>query len=191
MIESHRAVPLKLAAAAAQDRGQPWARLSRAVLARLGLDAGDLVEVAGARAAALRAQPAHVQDEGIDIVRVDTDAHDLGTQLGSEVLVSALRPTLAERVVLRPESGRLHPSLSLDELRATLRGAALLSGDVVEVQAGGEGFEGSLRLLGINLLAVRGHGTGAAPLRLRVLETAPPAPVQVTDRTRIELRDEG
>jgi 2,4-didehydro-3-deoxy-L-rhamnonate hydrolase len=67
----------------------------------------------------------------------------------------------------------------------------LTSGDVVEVQAGGEGFEGSLRLLGINLLAVRGHGTGAAPLRLRVLETAPPAPVQVTDRTRIELRDEG
>src|SRR5690348_9748783 len=64
-------IKLQVAGARQEESGHGFARISREVMARLGVAEGDIVGIEGKRQTAARALLPYPEDEGLELIRLD------------------------------------------------------------------------------------------------------------------------
>jgi len=162
-------VNLKAAEAKQRDVGRGIVRIDRSTMAKLGLEAGDAVEIIGKKATVAIAWPAYPEDEGLGFIRMDgVTRHNAGVSIGDTVVVRKAQLQPAQRVVLAPSgvSGlSISPEFS-EYVKERLLHRPLRRGDVVEIPV----FNTALRFV--------------------VTSTIPATAVQITPQSEVVVRSE-
>jgi transitional endoplasmic reticulum ATPase len=144
---------LRVTEAAARDAGRGLARLDPLDMARLGIVAGDILALAGARLTVARAMPAAPQHRGQGTVQLDNITRQNARMNGEpHVEIAPVCAAAAVRVVLRPiheaarqrgrgprHLGRALESLPVvvgDRVRVTLFGTRQEEFEVVDTRPG-------------------------------------------------------
>lgn len=162
---------LRVAEALPKDVGRGLVRLDPEDLARLGVEIGDVVEVAGKRATVARAMPAYAEQRSQALIQMDGILRaNAGAGLDERVTVRRAEVQPARSVVLAPvESLRTTPGSGQTRyLARLLDGIPVMPGDRVRV----------------NLFGTRAH-------TFNVVETSPTGPVLISPTTTIRLAGEG
>jgi transitional endoplasmic reticulum ATPase len=190
MSEWKKSVRVQVGPGSLEDVGQAQARLSRTVLAALGVQEGDPVQVAtDNQSILLRAYPAGAEDDGLDLIRLDgTQRRRLGVDVGGTVVVQRYDRRMAERVRLVAIGDLTHVDLPIDEIRTALAERPVVVGDTVKVTPTRKTFDAQVNLLGLTLGGVTGSVADDEGLLLRVAETTPAGVVSVDEATQIEVR---
>jgi hypothetical protein len=183
-------VRVHVAAAGLEDVGEPRARLSRTLLESLRLQEGAHIRlVAGERSVLLQASRAGLEDDGLDVVRLDgTQRRRLGVDVGDSVVVERYEGRRAERVCLVAVGRIAAADLPLKEIRGALTERPVVVGDTVKVTPTRKTFGAELNVLGLTVAGVTGAVNDADGVMLRVYETTPPGVVAVDDATQIDVR---
>ena len=128
---------LRITEALPKDTGRGLARLDPADMTRLGLQIGDIIEIAGKRKTVCKVMPAYKDQRGQARLQIDGIARDnAGVALDQQVEVRKVSARPAENVILAPQNftprerdlpyiGNLLdglPTVSGDRIRATLFG---------------------------------------------------------------------
>jgi transitional endoplasmic reticulum ATPase len=190
-----QAVRLQVAASKQEDMGKGIVRLSRRAFEELGASEGDVIEIRGKRTTAAMALAPYVEDEGIELIRLDGLMRanaDVGMGDHVEVLKADVKP--ARRVTIAPAQQNVRLSGSPELLRRTLFRRALVAGDVIstavyqraETPAGGQPRypEDVFRTF------FQQPAFALQEIRLMVVATLPRGIVQVAPDTEIELLPE-
>ena len=94
---------LKVSEALSKDVGRAYARMGPEDLARLGVEVGDIVEVAGKARTVCKAMPAYKEMRGQSQVQLDgLTRENAAIGLDEHVVVRPIACPAAERVVLVP-----------------------------------------------------------------------------------------
>ncbi|RME53497.1 AAA family ATPase [Candidatus Woesearchaeota archaeon] len=94
---------LKVAEALQDDVGRSIARIPSWVLAKLGLDVGDFIEVKGKTKTVASVRRLHPQDEHLAIIRIDGNIRfNAGAGLGDEVTITPITCKPAQTVTISP-----------------------------------------------------------------------------------------
>ncbi|MBN1941540.1 MAG: CDC48 family AAA ATPase [Candidatus Diapherotrites archaeon] len=135
----------------------------------LGITSGDIVELEGTKKTAAIVWPASPEDEGRQIIRMDSYIrHNAGTGLGEKVTVRKSDVKEAKKVVLAPtQEIRIIASGYDNILKKSFLGKPLTTGDSVWI-------------------SVFGSGRGFV---YKVAETNPRGIVKVTDSTKFVLKE--
>jgi transitional endoplasmic reticulum ATPase len=167
---------LTVAESLPKDVGRGIARIDPKDLAGMGLQVGDLVQVAGKRAAPAKVLPAYVESRGKGVVQVDGIIRENAqVSLGEQVQIQKTAFQEARTVVLAPAAPpstapagrdtqylvRALEGLPLtqgDRIRATLLGSRYLEFTVTETSPGGVVVVGLA-----TLIKVAGQGATARP----------------------------
>ncbi|RLE80030.1 MAG: AAA family ATPase, partial [Thermoprotei archaeon] len=64
-------IQLRVADAKQRDVGRGIARIDQKAMAKLGITAGDVIEIQGKKITSAIAWPAYAEDQGLDIIRID------------------------------------------------------------------------------------------------------------------------
>ena len=161
-----QAGPLKLRVAEAlgKDIGRAFARMDPADLDRLGVEVGDIIEVAGSRKTVCKAMPAYKESRGQSRMQIDGLSREnakTGLDQLVEVRKTEVRP--AERVSLAPVT--ISPrERDLPYIGSLLDGLPVLAGDRIRVTL---------------------FGTRSADFT--VTDTAPRGPVLINPTTALEV----
>jgi transitional endoplasmic reticulum ATPase len=162
---------LKVAEALPKDVGRGLVRLDPQDLERLGVDIGDVVEIAGKRPTVARAMPAYAAQRGQGLIQMDGILRaNAGAALDERVNVRRVEVQPARTVVLAPVAA-LRTSQGAAQARYLARlldGIPVVSGDQVRV----------------DLIGTRAQ-------TFTVAETAPAGPVLIGPTTTIRLAGEG
>ncbi|MBI2958192.1 MAG: CDC48 family AAA ATPase [Chloroflexi bacterium] len=153
-----------------KDVGRGIARLDPGDIARLGLEVGDVVQVSGKRATAVKVMPAYVEDRGKGTVQIDGITRDnVQAGLGETVEVKKATFQPARAIVLAP-AGDTKTSLSGSDaqyLARALEGLPVVKGDRVRA----------------TLFGSRHH-------EFAVLDAAPEGIVTVDTQTTVRVKGE-
>jgi len=187
-------IRLQVAGAKSQDVGKGTARLSRAAIQSLGVREGDVIEIAGKRGTAAIALPPYMEDEGLDIIRLDgLQRANAGVSIGDMVEVQRAEAKPARRLVLAPASQNLRLAGSGEMLRRTLYQRPLVAGDIISTsvyrRTAGPA-DGNLFPEDIFRIFFEQPAFGLQEIRLRVVSTTPRGVVRVVEDTEIELLPE-
>ncbi len=153
-IKQEDALILKVAEALARDVGRGIARLDPKDMAELGVEVGDVIQVKGKRATAVKVMPAFMEDRGKALIQVDgitRENAEIG--LDEKVQVQKAEYKTADGVVLAPLTtrgtlkerdtgyiGKLLEGLAVsvgDKVRATLFGTRYQEFSVVDTSPKG------------------------------------------------------
>ncbi|WFO75703.1 CDC48 family AAA ATPase [Desulfurococcaceae archaeon MEX13E-LK6-19] len=163
-----REIRLTVAEAKQRDVGRKIVRISRKVMARLGVSTGDFVEVEGPQGSIVaQVWPAYPEDEDKDIIRIDGFLRSvIGVGVGDVVTVRKASVEPASRVVLAPtEPIRFGPDFP-EYVKQFLLRKPVSRGEVVIVPIFG------------------------MALKFVVVSTQPAQRVYVTESTIVEVRHE-
>ena len=179
---------LQVANARPEDSGRGIAHLPRAVLARLGLSEGDVVEIVGKKTTPARAVGPYQEDEGLALIRVDgLQRANAGVGSGDFVEVRRAESKAATRVVFAPAQQNLRLQGSTNALKRTFFGRPLCQGDVVATA-------GHQRVGNMPPGIAQQFGNAPAyalqEIRLVVVSAAPKGVVHIDENTEVELRAE-
>ena len=188
-MSEHDRARVRVAAAGFEDVGEPRARVSRTVLERLGLQPGAPVRIEAAdKSVLLHAYPAGLEDDGLDVVRLDgTQRRKLGVDVGAVALLERYDGRTAERVCLVALGSLAEVDLPMDEIRRALAARPVVVGDKVKVTPTRKTFDAEVSLLGLTVAGVSGAVNDADGVLLRVAETQPSGVVSIGDATKIEI----
>src|SRR4249919_1389366 len=170
------------------DSGRGFARLPEPLMAELGLNEGDVIEIVGKRSTAARAIRPYGEDEGIDIVRLDgLQRANAGVGSGDFVEIKKGESNPATRVVFAPAQPNVRLQGSADALKRTFAGRPLVEGDTVAT-AGHQRINADMpdhirQLLNAPAFALQ-------ELRLVVASAAPKGIVHIDGKTEVELLPE-
>ena len=170
------------------DSGRGFARLSDGLMAELGLNEGDVIEIVGKRSTAARAIRPYGEDEGIDIVRLDgLQRANAGVGSGDFVEIKKGESNPATRVVFAPAQPNVRLQGSADALKRTFAGRPLVEGDTVAT-AGHQRINADMpdhirQLLNAPAFALQ-------ELRLVVVSSVPKGIVHIDGKTAVELLPE-
>jgi len=162
---------LRVAEALSKDVGRGVVRLDPQDLERLGVEIGDVVEIAGKRPTVARAMPAYAAQRGQDLIQMDGILRaNAGAGLDERVTVRRVEAQPARAVALAPIEGlRTAPGAAqVRYLARLLDGIPVISDDRVRVDL---------------------FGTRAQTFT--VAETTPAGPVLIGPSTTIRLTGEG
>ena len=96
-------VALTVADAEKMDVGRHVIRLSSSIMAKLGLEAGDVVELSSARSVPALVWRGRYEDEGLDVVRMDSILRrNAGVSLGDKIKVRKAESQKARKLHLAP-----------------------------------------------------------------------------------------
>lgn len=158
------ALKLKVSEALPKDMGRCLARLDPADMARLGVEIGDIVEIAGKRKTVAKVMPAFKEQRGLARIHVDGLVRDnTGSGLDQMVEVRKVATRPADRVVLTPQGITLRDR-DLKYIGSLLDGLPVLAGDK---------------------LRARLFGTRCADFK--VTGTTPAGPVLINPTTTLEV----
>src|ERR671928_45983 len=123
---------LQVATMRPDDSGRGIARLPRAVMNRLGLAEGDVIEICGKRSTPARAIGPYPEDEGLNIIRLD-GLQRANAEIGSGDFVTLRKAESkpAQRVVFAPAQRNLRLQGSAQALKRSFGMKPLVAGDVV------------------------------------------------------------
>ena len=103
MTTDTKALKLKVSEALSKDVGRAYARMGPEDLARLGVEVGDIVEVAGKTKAVCKAMPAYKEMRGQSQIQLDgLTRENAGVGLDEVIQIRRVSCPSAERVVLVP-----------------------------------------------------------------------------------------
>jgi transitional endoplasmic reticulum ATPase len=168
---SDKIIKLRVAEARARDVGRKIARIDRESMKKLGVEAGDFVEVAGSRGReVVKVWPGYLEDEGMGVIRIDgTVRKAIGASPGDYVTVRPIKVDPASRIVVALAENTLRinadPEYFAQLVKKNLIGSPVKRGDVIVIPLY---FGGSLRFI--------------------VTSVQPSAVVYVTDDTTVEVR---
>jgi transitional endoplasmic reticulum ATPase len=185
----NNAKKLQVANARPEDSGHGIARLPRTAMAALGLAEGDVVAIEGKRTTAARAVMPYTEDEGLELVRLDSLLRiNAGIGTGEQVSIRRAESKPAQRVVFAPAQQNLRLHGSGQALKRSFLGRPLTSGDVVatagQQQVDRTDMPPQLR----QMLAAPAYAL--QEIRLTVIETTPKGIVHIDANTDVELRAE-
>jgi transitional endoplasmic reticulum ATPase len=166
-----RTLSLRVAEALPKDVGRGLIRLDPQDLERLGVNIGDVVEIAGKRPTVARAMPAYAAQRGQGLIQMDGILRaNAGAGLDERVTVRRVEVQPARAVVLAPVEGlRTAPGAAQTRyLARLLDGIPVVPGDRVRV----------------DLIGTRAQ-------TFTVAETAPAGPVLIGPATAIRLASGG
>ena len=158
---------LRVAEAKRYEAMRGKVRIPLRVMNYINVEPGDVVEITGRRLTVAIAWPAHTEDEGNDIIRMDGIIRkNAGVGIGEKVIVrkASIKPAL--HIKLAPGTSTLEISSSENSVRTLKRRLIdypLVEGDVVPLQV-------------LN-----------RPILLYVVQTRPSGPVIITDETAITI----
>lgn len=105
-------VVLQVKEAKKRDIGRGIARISQKAMQKLGVNAGDVIEICGVRTSSANAWPPYKEDANQDIIRIDHFIRDnCGAAIDSYVTVKKALVKEATELVLAP----LNIELNVDE----------------------------------------------------------------------------
>jgi len=136
MTTDSQTLSLKVAEALPKDAGRGLVRMDPLDLERLGVQIGDVVEVAGKRPTVARAMPAYAEQRGQALVQMDGILRaNAGAGLDERVMVRSVEAQPARTVALSPLEGmRATPSQAQTRyLARLLDGIPVMPGDRVRV----------------------------------------------------------
>src|SRR3989344_3632738 len=110
----NKEIQLKVAEAMQIDYGKRIVRLDSNARTILGLTTGDIVEIKGKKNSAAIVLPAHPQDEGLNVIRMDGILRqNTGVGLGDSVTVKKAAIKNAKKIVLAPnQASRYAPGFN-------------------------------------------------------------------------------
>src|SRR6478736_1622945 len=170
------------------DSGRGFARLPEPLMAELGLNEGDVIEIIGKRSTGARAIRPYGEDEGIDIIRLDgLQRANAGVGAGDFVEIRKGESKPATRVVFAPAQPNVRLQGSADALKRTFAGRPLVEGDTVAT-AGHQRVNADMpdhirQLLNAPAFALQ-------ELRLVVVSSAPKGIVHIDGNTAVELQSD-
>ncbi len=171
--------------AASAGEGDDCTRMSEADMQRLGLRAGDIIEIAGTRTTAARVRTRDVGEVSLEgqIELPAITSKNAGVQSGGAVKIATARCRTAERVVL------LRDDRAQPEVRDWLQGVlGRLSREVVQILNPGSSEENLGALLSGRVVSagdrIRFERRGAS-VEYQVEETSPEGPVLLAGSTSI------
>jgi transitional endoplasmic reticulum ATPase len=177
---------LQVANARPEDSGRGLAHIPRALMGRLGLTEGDVIEIIGKRTTPARAVLPYAEDEGLEILRIDgLQRANAGVGAGDfvEVRKGASKP--ATRVVFAPAQQNLRLQGSGEALKRTFIGRPLAQGDVVAT-AGQQRADIPPHVAQY----LRAPAYALQEIRLAVVSASPKGIVHIDEHTEVELRPE-
>ncbi len=180
---------LQVANARPEDSGHGIARLPRAVMASLGVQQGDVIEIIGKRTTAARAVLPYEEDDGLQVVRLDSLLRinaDTGTGEFVEVKKADSKP--AQRVVFAPAQQNLRLQGSGNALKRSFAGRPLSPGDIVATSGQQQVDRADMPPQLQQMLAAPAYAL--QEIRLLVVECAPKGIVHIDADTEVELRAE-
>ena len=187
-IDRVRSRKVQVASLPPADSGRGFARLPEPLMAELGLNEGDVIEIIGKRSTAARAIRPYGEDEGIDIIRLDgLQRANAGVGSGDIVEVRKVESKPATRVVFAPAQPNVRLQGSADALKRTFAGRPLVEGDTVAT-AGHQRVNADMpdhlrQLLNAPAFALQ-------ELRLVVASATPKGVVHIDGKTAVELLPE-
>lgn len=109
MDEKVNEVQLRVGDAKQRDVGRGIARIDQRTMQKLGISAGDVVEIVGKRATSAIAWPAYSEDQNRDIIRIDGFTRkNAGVAINEYVIVRPAKVKEAVSVTLAPVDMRLN-----------------------------------------------------------------------------------
>ncbi|MBI5228916.1 CDC48 family AAA ATPase [Candidatus Micrarchaeota archaeon] len=134
-------IMLKVAEALQIDYGKRIVRMDSKARESLRLTTGDVAEIKGKKSTAAIVLPAHPQDEGLNIIRMDGILRqNVGVGLGDRVSVSRAEIKTAKKIVLAPnQPSRYAPGFD-QYVKKALLGKPLTKGDVLSINVFGTPF---------------------------------------------------
>jgi transitional endoplasmic reticulum ATPase len=158
---------LKVAEALQIDYGKRIVRIDSNARKALNLTTGDIIEIKGKRNTAAIVLPAHPQDEGLNIIRMDGILRqNTGVGLGDRVGIKKADVKEAKKIVLAPnQPSRYAPGFD-QYVKKVLVGKPLAKGDILSVNVFGTSFP------------------------FAVAQSTPAGIVLVTEETHVLLREE-
>ncbi len=133
-------VQLKVLEVKQRDTGRGRVRIDTMAMAKLGITAGDIVEIIGKRRTAAVAWPGYAEDHGAGVIRMDSiTRRNAGVSIGDKVVIKRARVRPASSVKIAPASMQL----SVDEnfvtyIKKRLLDHPLCEGDIVQVPVLGQ-----------------------------------------------------
>lgn len=184
-----RTVRLQVAGARQEESGHGIARISRHIMAQIGVTEGDVIEITGKRATAARVVLPYPEDEGLELIRLDGLQRanaDVGSGEHVEVRRADSRP--AQRVVFAPAQRELRLQGPAVALKRNFAGRPLVTGDLVATAGQQQVSRGDMppqlrQMLNAPAFAL-------TQIRLTVVSTVPKGLVHIDENTEVELRAE-
>jgi transitional endoplasmic reticulum ATPase len=180
---------LQVANARPEDSGHGIARLPRAVMASLGVQQGDVIEIIGKRTTAARAVLPYEEDDGLQVVRLDSLLRiNAGTGTGEFIEVKKAESKTAQRVVFAPAQQNLRLQGSGNALKRSFAGRPLSPGDIVATSGQQQVDRANMPPQLQQMLAAPAYAL--QEIRLVVVECTPKGIVHIDAETEVELRAE-
>ena len=177
---------LQVANSRPEDSGRGLAHLPRALMARLGLAEGDVIEIVGKRATPALAVLPYAEDEGLEILRIDgLQRANAGASSGDFVEVRKAVSKPATRVVFAPAQQNLRLQGSGEALKRVFFQRPLAQGDVVAT-AGQQRADIPPQVAQF----LRAPAYVLQEIRLTVVAASPKGIVHIDENTEVELRPE-
>jgi len=162
-------VRLRVADAKQRDVGRGIARIDHRTMNKLGISAGDVIEIQGKRTTSAIAWPAYAEDQGLDIIRIDgLTRKNAGVALNEYVTVRKAKVKDATSVTLAPANMRLD---RIDEGFVNFIKSRLMERTFVEGDS--------------TLITVLGR-----PMPFTVVKTRPSGIVRITYNTKLRILSE-
>jgi transitional endoplasmic reticulum ATPase len=189
MIAEAEIKKLQVANAKAEDSGRGLARLSREFMAANGLSQGDVIEIIGKRSTAARAVEPYIEDEGLEIIRLDGLLRanaDVGA--GDNVQVRKVESKPATKVTFAPAQREMRLEGPAQALHRSFLGRAVIAGDIVATHAQQRVAQDDMPPQLRQMLAAPAFAL--TEIRLVIVATSPKGIVHIDNDTQIELRAE-
>ncbi|MFH0973887.1 MAG: CDC48 family AAA ATPase [Candidatus Micrarchaeota archaeon] len=162
-----REVTVKVAEALQIDYAKRIVRLDANARKLLGVTTGDVVEIRGKKTTAAIVLPAHPQDEGLNMIRMDGILRqNTSVGLGDSVKVRKAEIKEAKKIVLAPNQPTRYAPGFEQFVKKNLVGKPLSKGDILSINVFGTSFP------------------------FAVAQTVPVGLVLVGGQTNLELREE-
>ncbi len=119
-------IELKVAEAMQIDYGKRIVRIDSQARKLLSLTTGDIIEITGKKATGAIVLPAHPQDEGANIIRMDGILRqNTGVGLGDRVKIKKADAKIAKKIVLAPHQPSRYAPGFADFVKKNLMGKPL------------------------------------------------------------------
>lgn len=177
-------ITLKVAEAISQkDVGQGVARLDPNVMADLGINERDLIEIVGERRTAAIALPSQT-DIGLGVIRIDGLVRkNSGATIGGEVTIKKTKATEAKKVVLAPIENNIRVQ---GDVRGLFAGKVMVQGDII-----GSQIRAPRPSMGFNSLfdELMDFTPAMKEIKFAVVSTSPKDIVIVGPNTEVQLHE--
>lgn len=127
-------VQLRVSDSQYRDVGKGLARVGHAIMKKMGLSAGDIIEIVGKTRTAAKVWPGYPEDERKGIIRIDSTIRlNAGVRLDELVSIRKIKPLTGTKIVVAPTQA-IRGELDGKFLLQILTGRPVSIGDQIRIQ---------------------------------------------------------